>query len=100
VDDVQDGIDTALEDIESGFSDVQDSIDEIAESIPSKDNIVSDTTDAVIETIEEEIIPTQEGVLLTDDPPRFFAIAIENFLQEALSTDTLQRAQERAQEAE
>jgi hypothetical protein len=88
VDDVQDGIDTALEDIESGFSDVQDSIDEIAESIPSKDNIVSDTTDAVIETIEEDIIPTQEGVLLTDDPPRFFAIAIENFLQEALSEST------------
>jgi len=98
--DVQDGIDTALEDIESGFTDIQDSIDEIAESIPSKDEIVSDTTDAVITGIEEDIIPTQEGVLLTDDPPRFFAIAIENFLQEALSADTLQRAQERAQEAE
>jgi len=100
VGDVQDSIDTALEDIDSGFSDVQEAIDELPDSVPSLEDIVADTADAVITAIEEDIIPTQEGVLLTDDPPRFFAIAIENFLQEALSTETLQRAQERAQEAE
>jgi len=100
VSDAQDSIDTAVADIDSGFSDVQDAIDELPDSVPSLEDIVADTTAAVITEIEAQIIPTQEGVLLTDDPPRFFAIAIENFLQEALSTDTLQRAQERAQEAE
>jgi archaellum component FlaC len=88
VDDVQRSIDTAVEDIDSGFSDVQEAIDELPDSVPSLEDIVADTTAAVITAIEEEIIPTQEGVLLTDDPPRFFAIAIENFLQEALSEST------------
>jgi hypothetical protein len=100
VGDVQDSIDTALEDIDSGFSDVQDTLTEVQESIPSLEDIVADTTAAVITEIEAQIIPTQEGVLLTDDPPRFFAIAIENFLDEALSADTKQRARERAQEAQ
>ena len=97
---VQDSIDTALEDIDSGFSDVQDTLTEVQDSIPSREDIVADTTDAVITGIEEDIIPTQEGVLLTDDPPRFFAIAIENFLDDALSTDTKQRARELSQEAQ
>jgi hypothetical protein len=100
VGDVQDSIDTALADIDSGFSDVQDTLAETQESIPSLEDIVADTTAAVITEIEAQIIPTQEGVLLTDDPPRFFAIAIENFLDEALSAATKQRARERAQEGQ
>jgi hypothetical protein len=100
VGDVQDSIDTALEDIDSGFSDVQDTLTEVQDSIPSLEDIVADTTAAVITAIEEDIIPTQEGILLTDDPPRFFAIAIENFLDEALSAATKQRARERAGEAQ
>jgi len=100
VGDVQDSIDTALEDIDSGFSDVLDTLTEVQESIPSLEDIVADTTDAVITAIEEDIIPVQEGILLTDDPPRFFAIAIENFLDDALSADTKQRARERAQEGQ
>jgi len=100
VSDAQDSIDTALEDIDSGFTDVQDTLTEIQESIPSLEDIVSDTTAAVITEIEAQIIPTQEGVLLTADPPRFFAIALENFLAEALSADTKQRARERAQEGQ
>jgi len=100
VSDAQDSIDTALEDIDSGFSDVQDTLAETQESIPSLEDIVADTTAAVITGIEAQIIPTQEGVLLTDDPPRFFAIALENFLQEALSAETQQRARERAQEGQ
>jgi len=61
----------------------------------------------VLDTLDEAGVPSLTEVTATInaelrglDPPRFFAIAIENFLQEALSTDTLQRAQERAQEAE
>jgi hypothetical protein len=88
VGDVQESIDAVAADIDSGFSDVQDTLTKVQASIPSLEDIVADTTDAVITEIEAQIIPTQEGILLTDDPPRFFAIAIENFLQEALSEST------------
>jgi len=100
VGDVQESIDTAVADIDSGFSDVQESIDELPDSVPSLEDIVADTTAAVITEIEAQIIPTQEGVLLTDDPPRFVAIALENFLAEALSPETQQRVRERAQEGQ
>jgi ElaB/YqjD/DUF883 family membrane-anchored ribosome-binding protein len=86
--DAQESIDAVGTDITDGFSDVQEAIDELPDSVPSLEDIVADTTDAVITEIEAQIIPTQEGVLLTADPPRFFAIAIENFLQEALSEST------------
>jgi len=98
--DAQESIDAVATDVTDGVTDLQDTLTEVQDSIPSLEDIVTDTTAAVIREIEAQIIPTQEGVLLTDDPPRFFAIAIENFLDEALSADTKQRARERAQEAQ
>jgi hypothetical protein len=80
--------DLAFSSLQDDVAQLQTDIENLSLDVPEPDFPEVPTVEDITGAIESEIVPTQEGVLLTDDPPRFFDIAIENFLQETLTEET------------
>ncbi len=108
---LQDNVDSITTDLLGDVADIPTAIDNRVTTLEEDLGISGDgelafpTVDEFVSSVQDELIPTVTAadgteVGLLDATPRFISIALEDFLQEALSTDTLQRAQERAQEAE
>jgi hypothetical protein len=74
--------------VDEGFTELEAAVDELPDSVPALDDIASEVTDSVVTEIEDELVPTVEGVSLLDDPVAFFEVAVEGVLEDLLSNDT------------
>jgi len=108
---LQDSVDSITGDLLGEVPDIPTAIDNRVTSLEESLGLTEDTelvfpqVPDFVTAVEDELIPTVTAadgteVGLLDATPRFISIALEDFLQEALSTETQQRAQERSQEAQ
>jgi len=99
VDGIQEDINGLPEDIATtgdlAFSSLQDDVAQLQTDIenlsldaPEPDFPEVPTVEDITGAIEEELVPTVEGVSLLDDPIGFFDVAVEGVLEDLLSNDT------------
>jgi hypothetical protein len=108
---LQDSVDSITGDLLGEVPDIPTAIDNRVTALEEDLGISGDgelvfpTVDEFVSSVQDELIPTVTAadgteVGLLDATPRFISIALEDFLQDALSADTKQRARERAQEGQ
>jgi len=108
---LQDSVDSITTDLLGDVADIPTAIDNrvtpLEESLGLTEDteLVFPTVDEFVSSVQDELIPTVEAadgteVGLLDATPRFISIALEDFLADALSPETKQRARERAQEGQ
>ena len=99
VDGIQEDINGLPEDIATtgdlAFSSLQDDVAQLQTDIenlsldaPEPDFPEVPTVEDITGAIEDELVPTVEGVSLLDDPIAFFDVAVEGVLEDLLSNDT------------
>jgi len=108
---LQDSVDSITTDLLGEVPDIPTAIDNRVTAleedlgISGDSELVFPTVDEFVSSVQDELIPTVTAadgteVGLLDATPRFISIALEDFLAEALSAETQQRARERAQEGQ
>jgi len=108
---LQDSVDSITGDLLGEVPDIPTAIDNRVTSLEESLGLTEDTelvfpqVPDFVTAVEDELIPTVTAadgteVGLLDATPRFISIALEDFLDDALSAETQQRARERAQEAQ
>jgi len=108
---LQDSVDSITGDLLGEVPDIPTAIDNRVTSLEESLGLTEDTelvfptVDDFVSSVQDELIPTVTAtdgteVGLLDATPRFISIALEDFLDDALSAATKQRVRERAQEGQ
>jgi len=80
--------DLAFSSLQDDVAQLQTDIESLSLDVPEPDFPEVPTVEDITGAIEDELVPTVEGVSLLDDPIGFFDVAVEGVLEDLLSNDT------------